>query len=101
MIHVVAQVEVKDGKQKEFLTAFRSIIPAVRGEAGCLEYGPTIDADTDLERQHRDARVVTIIEKWESLDDLKAHLVAPHMLAYRDRVAGLVESSRLHILQPA
>ena len=101
MIHVVAQVKVKDGKQREFLTEFRSIIPAVHEEAGCLEYGPTIDADTDLERQHTDPRVVTIIEKWESLDDLKAHLSAPHMLAYRDRVAGLVESSRLHILQPA
>ncbi len=101
MIHVVAQVVVKDGKREQFLKEFRNIIPAVLGEAGCVEYGPTIDAETNIERQYTDSNVVTIIEKWESLEDLKAHLVAPHMLAYRERVTDLVASAKLQILQPA
>ena len=101
MIHVVAQVIVKDGKREQFLTEFRSIIPAVLREAGCVEYGPTIDALTDIARQHTDPSVVTIIEKWESLEDLKAHLVAPHMLAYREQVTDLVASAKLQILRPA
>lgn len=101
MIHVVAQVQVNDGQREMFLAEFRKLVPEVLRESGCLEYGPTIDAETDLDRQHTDASTVTIIEKWESLDHLKAHLAAPHMLAYRERVKEMVSGSKLHILQPA
>ena len=43
MIHVVAIITTKPGKRAEFLTAYRANIPAVRAEAGCIEYGPAID----------------------------------------------------------
>lgn len=101
MIHVVAQVELKDGTREAFLAEFRSIVPAVLQEAGCIDYGPTVDAETDIDRQHTDDRVVTIIERWESLDDLKAHLVAPHMATYRERVKKFVVNAKLSILRPA
>jgi len=45
--------------------------------------------------------VVTIIEKWESLKDLQAHLSAPHMLAYQEKVKDLVENVSLKILEEA
>ena len=101
MIHVIAQVEVKEDQQDAFLQEFKKIVPAVLEEKGCLEYGPTVDAATDLERQHRDTHMVTIIERWETLDDLKAHLVAPHMNTYREKVKDLVISARLNVLRPA
>ena len=101
MIHVVAQVEIKDGKQEAFLEEFRKLVPTVLQEAGCIDYGPTVDADTDIDRQHTDDTLITIIERWESLDDLKAHLVAPHMAAYRERVKDYVIGAKLKILRPA
>jgi quinol monooxygenase YgiN len=42
-----------------------------------------------------------VVEKWTTLDALNAHLAAPHMAEYRQRVAGLVQKVALQILQPA
>ncbi len=42
-----------------------------------------------------------MVEKWATLDALRAHLAAPHMAEYRQRVAGLVRAVSLQILQPA
>lgn len=101
-IHVIATIELIAGKREQFLAEFRKIMPQVRAEDGCLEYGPTIDLPTGIGAQIplRD-NVVTIVEKWASLAALEAHLTAPHMQAYRPRVKDLVVSSKLQILQPA
>jgi quinol monooxygenase YgiN len=102
MIHVIATVELAPGRREQFLEEFHRLVPLVRAEAGCLEYGPAVDLPTDLPRQiaPRDNFVV-ILEKWESLGALRAHLVAPHMTTYRERVQGLVVGTELQILQPA
>ncbi|HIE99421.1 MAG TPA: antibiotic biosynthesis monooxygenase [Planctomycetes bacterium] len=101
MVTVIATVTCTSGHRNDFLTEFRKIVPEVLQEAGCIEYGPTIDAATDLGNQHIDENRVTIVEKWESLDALKAHLVAPHMEAYRPKVKEFVESSELRVLESA
>lgn len=101
MIHVVAQIQVAEGRRDAFLEEFHRLVPEVLQEKGCIEYGPTIDAVTDLERQQTDGNIVTILEKWDSLGDLKAHLVAPHMESYRERVKDLVVGAKLHVLEPA
>ena len=102
MIHVIATIELHPGKRNEFLTAFHKVVPAVVAEEGCIEYGPTIDLVTDIEAQS-DPRenVVTIIEKWESLEHLEAHLIATHMMEYRKQVKDLIASSEILILEPA
>jgi len=48
-----------------------------------------------------DENVVTIIEAWESPEELRNHLVAPHMLAYREKVSGIVENVTIKVLQEA
>ena len=101
MIIVIATVELAEGTRDSFLTEFHNIVPSVLAEDGCIEYGPTVDAETDLEKQSRNANRVTIVEKWKSLDALKAHLVAPHMLEYRPKVADFVRNSELRILSHA
>ena len=64
--------------------------------------GPTIDAQTDLDSQQQAGEnVAVIIERWESLENLKTHLGAAHMLAYRERVKDLVVGSRLEIYTTA
>ena len=102
MITVVAVIEVAEGKRDALLSEFRQVVPLVRAEEGCIEYGPTVDAVTDIDKQApvRD-NVVTVVEKWESLDALKAHLVAPHMNAYREKVKDLVLGTELKVLKPA
>jgi quinol monooxygenase YgiN len=74
----------------------------VHAEHGCLEYGPAVDLQTGLTAQIplRDD-VVVIVEKWENLDALKAHLVAPHMHDYRAQVRELVVATQLQVLEPA
>lgn len=101
MINVIASIRIKDGRMSEFLEIFKSNIPNVLAEKGCLEYVPTLDVPAGLPVQVLDNNVVTIIEKWGSIEDLKAHLSAPHMLAYKGKVADLVENVTLKILAEA
>lgn len=102
MIHVIATIELNAGKRDAFLAEFHKLVPQVRAEAGCLEYGPAIDVATDISAQiPLRENVVTVVEKWEDLPALKAHLVAPHMLDYRPRVKELVKGTTLQILGPA
>jgi quinol monooxygenase YgiN len=102
MIHVIATVELAVGKRDDFLQEFRRVTPQVRAEEGCLEYGPTVDLATDLAAQLPPRPdVVTVVEKWRDLPALQAHLVAPHMAAYRERVKELVKRVTLQVLRPA
>lgn len=102
MIHVIATIEVAEGRRDDFLTEFHRVVPLVRDEEGCLDYGPTVDVETNLDAQPPVRQnVVTVVERWESLEHLEAHLVAPHMLEYRGRVKELVSKATLQILEPA
>jgi quinol monooxygenase YgiN len=102
MIYVIATIEVKPGKRDAFLAEFHKLMPKVHAEKGCIEYGPTVDAKTDIKSQiplRKDS--ITIVEKWESLKALQAHLAAPHMGEYREAVKDIVKGVTLQILQPA
>lgn len=102
MIHVIATIELAPGTRDAYLAEFRKIIPDVRAEHGCIEYGPAIDAQTDLANQ---AKVgpdkVVVVEKWANLSALKAHSVSTHMQAYRVNVKDYVRGVHLLVLDPA
>ena len=99
MIYVIASIHVKQGRFSEYLRILKASVRAVRGEKGCVEYVPTGDIDTGLPRQVLDDHVVTILEKWESLEALNAHLVSPHMLDYREKVKDLVDRVSIKVLR--
>jgi len=102
MIHVIATITVKPGKREAFLREFARLVPDVRGEKGCIEYGPAVDLETGISVQEpcrQDA--VIVIEKWVDLEALKAHSVAPHMAAYRERVKEIMVGTSLQILRNA
>jgi quinol monooxygenase YgiN len=101
MIHVIASVQVKPGKVSEFLKIFKANVPLVWAEKGCIQYVPTVDINAELLPQIMDENVITIIEAWESLEALRSHLVAPHMLAYREKVSSIVENVTLKVLKEA
>jgi len=102
MICVIAKIELAEGRRDDFLAQFRKLVPKVLQEQGCLEYGPMVDVPTSIGAQSpaRD-NVVTVVEKWESVEALEAHLVAPHMLEYRKSVKPMVVNTSLEILKPA
>jgi quinol monooxygenase YgiN len=102
MIHVLAMITAKPGMREQILEHFRANMPAVHAEQGCIEYGPAIDAEGMGKIQTPlggDSFVV--IEKWESLDALKAHGAAPHMAAYAAKTRDMIASRVIHVLTPA
>ena len=102
MIHVIATIELKPDSREDFLKVLGDNVSNVKGEAGCLAYEPAVDIDSGLPVQGvvRE-NVVTILEAWESLEHLVAHLNAPHMLSYRDAVTDYVENVSVQIMAPA
>ena len=102
MVYVIATLELAPGKRSAFLAEFAKVMPLVHAEQGCIEYVPTIDADTDIAMQHRIGEDrVTIVERWASVDALRAHDTAPHMQAYRGRVKDYVRGKEIRILNVA
>ena len=102
MIHVLAMITAKPGMRKTILQAFRANMPAVHAEKGCIEYGPAVDAEGAGPIQTRlgpDSFVV--VEKWESLDALKAHAASPHMASYAAKTRDMIDSRVIHVLSPA
>jgi quinol monooxygenase YgiN len=102
MIHVIATIKLSPGKRAEFLKEFHALVPLVKAEAGCIDYGPAIDIASGHPAQPapRDD-VVTVVERWKDLEALRAHSVAPHMLAWREKSKGLVQGLDLLVLEPA
>jgi quinol monooxygenase YgiN len=101
MISVIASIRVKGDRLSQFIEILRANVPKVREESGCIEYFPAIDIDSGLPVQKLDKNVVTIIEKWESVEALRAHLKTPHMLAYREMVKDIVEELSIKVLKGA
>ncbi len=102
MIYVLATSELNDGCREKFLEILKANVPNVLAEAGCVMYVPNIDFPSGLSAQ-KEVRenVVTIIEGWESMDHLMAHLKTPHMAEFRTKVAGMRKSSTLNVVTPA
>ena len=102
MIHVIATVELKPGFRDAYLEILLRNVPNVKAEKGCLVYEPTVDTETDIPiHQKAGENAVTIIEAWESIDALKKHFQAPHMLSYREQAKDLFEKVSIRVLQPA
>jgi quinol monooxygenase YgiN len=102
MIHVIAVITAKPGQRESILQHFRANVPAVKAERGCIEYGAAVDADPALSIQTKwGPDTFLVVEKWESMDALKAHAAAPHMAAYGAKTKEFIASRVIHILSPA
>lgn len=102
MICVIATIELADGRRDDFLAEFHKIVPDVLAEQGAIEYQPMVDVPTEIGAQPPARQnVVTVVEKWESVEALEAHLMRAHMLEYRKRVKDMVTGATLSILEPA
>ena len=66
MIIVTGNYQVPPNQRDRFMSSKREQAQRTRHEAGCLEYAFSADAEQP--------GLVRLIELWESMDDLKAHL---------------------------
>ena len=101
MIHVVAVLTAKPGLRDSMLQAFRANVPAVKAEQGCIEYGAAVDLQNGPKFQTLyGPDTFLVIEKWESMEALKAHAAAPHMVAYAAKTKEMIAARLIHILSP-
>ena len=101
MINVLATIQLKPGTRDKFFEVFNANVPAVLAEDGCIEYYPTVDVDAKIDSQAKDENAVVVIEKWESLEALHAHLEAPHMVQFRSDAGEMIEGLSLKVLAKA
>ncbi|MEZ4605712.1 MAG: putative quinol monooxygenase [Deinococcales bacterium] len=92
MLIVAGSFFVKEGMRDDFLDLAERYSQAVRLKKGCLHY--------QLYPDLNEADQVFIFERWESAEDLRAHLknpVAPEVQALRDQYPQyLAKSAELY-----
>jgi quinol monooxygenase YgiN len=100
LIHVIALVTAKPGQRATILEAFRANMPAVHAEQGCIEYGPAVDTESVGFATKLGDDAFVVVEKWESVEALKAHAASPHMAAYAAKTRDLIATRVIHVLSP-
>ena len=100
-VHIIAVITAKPGKRDEVLKLFKANVPAVHAEAGCIEYGATVDASGVGFAKPYGPDTFVVIEKWESLDHLKAHAASDHMKAYGAKTKDLLAERVIHVMSDA
>jgi quinol monooxygenase YgiN len=102
MIHVIAVITTKPGERASVLADFKANVPAVLAEAGCIEYGATVDAEGigKIQTPYGPDTFV-VLEKWESPAALAAHAQAPHMAAYAAKTRDRLASRVIHVMTAA
>ena len=85
MIVVQVEVIVEPGSASKVVDAVKKMETATRKEAGCLKYAFAVDIS--------DPGMVRVIERWESMDAIKAHMASPHMAQFQKDVMALQPSS--------
>ena len=100
-VWVMCRFDLKPEVDKsDYIAQTKAILGAVRREDGCLEYRLLGDCETDWEKPQRFGdRTLWMVEKWASINSLKAHLETPHMKAFGPKVAPFRSASTFHVLE--
>jgi quinol monooxygenase YgiN len=99
MIHIVAVLTAKMGHRAALLAAFKSIVPAVHEEPGCIEYQAVVDIETSPAKFGADAMVV--IEKWQDQAALDAHNEAPALKEFQEKAKHILAQVDVYLMQNA
>lgn len=101
MLIVIADIQIRSGVQhrENVLNAFREITPVVLQEDGCYGYELLVDHESGMDYQTKIPDSITMLEHWESIEHLNAHLQTPHMKAYKQHVKDDVLDVKIRIMQ--
>jgi len=101
MLYVLVTMVIKEGRMQEFLALCAELRPQVLREQGCLAYDYTRETASPIGIQEPlEADRITLIERWESMDALRAHLETPHMKEAGPRMRDLRASVTARIVEP-
>jgi len=89
MLVVVAKAVYKDGESEKAIKLFKDMIQAVWEEDGCIKY--------NIYQDINDVDVVTVIEEWDSEEELKKHIQSEHYLRTIPSIRELRISSEINI----
>lgn len=70
MIRVVAKNFLKEGKKEEAIKIFKKLVEMTVIEKGCIEY--------EVFEDIKNPNTLTMLEQWESMEDLTAHMNSEH-----------------------
>ncbi len=70
-------------------------------EEGCYGYAPLVDHNAQVAFQTTAPDSIFMVEKWESVAHLEAHLAAPHMKNHAAAVKDDVLDTHIRILEDA
>ena len=100
-VWVLCRFDLKpETSRAEYIAKTCAIVDTVRAEKGCCEYLLLGDAVTDWEKPQRFGdRTLWMLEKWESIEALKAHLETPHMKAFGPTVRPMRANGTFHVLE--
>lgn len=88
MIIVAVEVKVDSGAADKVKEAIAKMETATRAEEGCETYAFSVDISDDT--------TIRVIERWRSLDDIKAHMTSPHMAEF-NKAMGAIRPKGLDI----
>lgn len=75
MIVVTARIPAGADTIRALAPAIAAMEQASRAEAGCVDYTFSVELS--------DPTALRIVERWETLDALKAHFTMPHMAEFQ------------------
>ncbi|GEM_PF-4027 len=101
MLTVIAEIRTRPGQhhRQAVLDQFAKIIPTVLEEAGCHGYAPMVDTAAGVSFQTTAPDSIVMVELWETVAHLEAHLQTPHMKAWSEAVKGDVLETHIRILE--
>ncbi|MGI6253780.1 MAG: putative quinol monooxygenase [Aminivibrio sp.] len=85
MIIVTAKFTAKPGMREKIVELSQKAIELTRKEEGCISYTLLKSSDDD--------KTLMYYEEWESLDALRVHLKADHILEAREARKDLIEGA--------
>ena len=98
MIEVITEYSCLPGQRQRVLDAALALQAAVRDEVGCLGYSPLVDTPASMPDQLLDPDGVVLVEQWQSLKHLHAHLSSPHQMDFERHTAEAVREMRQRVL---
>lgn len=72
MIKVVARNFVREDKLNEIIDLYKELVELTRKEKGCIKY--------ELYQDGNDPTILTMIEEWDSRNDLENHFNTEHFV---------------------
>jgi len=89
LLTVIARMHAKPGKEQELRDALVALVEPTSREKGYVNY--------DLHQGVEDPRFFAFYENWLSGEDLDAHLAAPHLVEFANKMGDLLDESGLSV----